>query len=153
MPETLAVAQLPARSQTVALAERLAPSPVTVLAAGQAPASPDSISEQVHWTTTSPLYQPLPFGAVVAVPLRLGAVLSTLMPATVAMALLPAASTAVPVADWPAPSPSVCGAVQVSMPESASAQVKVTVTSVFCQPLLLADGDWLPLIVGAVLST
>jgi hypothetical protein len=38
------------------------------------------------------------------------------------------------------------------MPESSSAAVKVTVTSVLFQPLVLASGLAFPLIVGAVLS-
>ncbi len=38
------------------------------------------------------------------------------------------------------------------MPDSASAQLKVTVTLVLFQPLLLAPGAFVLLMVGAVLS-
>src|SRR4051794_5700289 len=106
MPLTDAPVALPALSLTVADADKASPSPVTVLAAGQAPSRPDSESEHVHCTVTSPLYQPAPFGAVVVAPLSDGSVSSTFMPFTVVDALLPAASIAVPLADWPAPSPS-----------------------------------------------
>src|SRR5690242_18125817 len=98
----------------------------------------------------SPLYQPLPFGAVVAAPLSAGAVSSTLMAVMLALALLPAASVAVPLDVWFAPSPSVLAAGQLSIPESASPQVKLTVTSVLFQPLALAAGARLAVIVGGV---
>src|SRR4051794_38554695 len=72
------------------------------------------------------------------------------IPATVAVVPWPRASTAVPSTDWPAPSlDTVTGAVQVAIPEPASAQVNVTVTGVRLQPVALAA----PVIVGAVVST
>src|SRR3982751_5415953 len=62
MPLTVAPVVLPALSVTEAPAERLLPSPVSVLSAGAAPARPDRASAAVQRTVTSPLYQPLPFG-------------------------------------------------------------------------------------------
>src|SRR5437764_9145599 len=87
MSLTDAPVALPALSLTVADAERLSPSPVTVLAAGQGPSMPDRPSEHVHCTVTSPRYQPAPFGAVSAAPDRVGAVSSTLRPVTAVDAL------------------------------------------------------------------
>src|SRR5688500_6235213 len=91
MPSTLALATLPARSLTEALAPRFSPSPVTVLLAGHVPSIPDPVSEQVQATVTSPLFQPLPFGAVVALPSRAGEVLSSF-----SVMLLPALSSTLP---------------------------------------------------------
>ncbi len=154
MPPTLALVVLPALSLTEALAERSTPSPVTTLLAGQlpSPVMPERLSLHDQATVTSPLYQPLPLVGPVAEPLSDGAVLSTLMPVTPALALLPAASVAVPLALWFAPSPSVCDAGQTSTPESVSPQVKLTVTSALYQPLPLATRSGAALIVGAVLS-
>jgi hypothetical protein len=106
---------LPALSVHVADADRFAPSPVTVLGGGE-PAAPEPPSVHTHVTVTSSRLQPV----VLGVPVSAGAVLSTLTPVTLAVALLPAASVAVPVAVWSAPSPSVCVPVQVSTPDSAS---------------------------------
>src|SRR5688500_11475696 len=76
-----------------------------------------------------------------------------LMLVTVAEAPLPAASVALPVADWPAPSPlSACGAVHDATPERASVQVKLTVTVPLFQPFALAAGNGLPVMPGAVRS-
>ncbi len=156
-PLTVALAVLPALSPTEALAERLLPSPVTTLLAGQAPspAMPERLSLQVQATVTSPVYQPLVFlVGPLGVPLSDGADLSMLIPPTVVLALLSALSTAVPVTDWLAPSPlSVVELVQLLMPDVASAQVKLTVTSLLFQPLPFAAGERLPVMVGAVLSS
>ena len=68
-------------------------------------------------------------------------------------ALLPAASTAVPVAERSSPSAdSVTGAVHETSPESASAQVNETVTSVLLQPCPFGANVEAALIVGAVAS-
>src|SRR5262245_8573137 len=76
-----------------------------------------------------------------------------LMPDTVALALLPALSTAVPVTDWLAPSVlSVWSAVTLAMPEVASLAVKCTVTALLYQPAALGDVVAAPLIVGGVAS-
>src|SRR4051794_14443818 len=154
MPVTLAVVELPALSLTVASAPRSAPSPVTVLFAGQPPSIPERSSEQVQCTVTSPLYQPVPFGPVVAAPVSTGAVLSTLMPVTVYEAVLPAASETSPEADWSVPSPRVTGLAHDFTPERLawSSQVKVTVTSPLYQSLRLAARSADPLIVGSLLS-
>src|SRR5919109_1865422 len=82
IPATVLLVELPALSAMDALVERSWPSPVIVLAAGQPPASPDSASEQVQSTVTSPAYQPLSFEAVVAAPASDGGVFSTLIPVT-----------------------------------------------------------------------
>jgi hypothetical protein len=58
---------------------------------------PDSRSWPVQWIVTSPLYQPKAFGFVVAAPESVGGVRSMLMSFTVAVALLPALSSAWPV--------------------------------------------------------
>jgi hypothetical protein len=58
IPLTDAEVPLPALSLTNAEAPRLAPSPVTVLSAGHLPSIPDSASEQLQATVTSPAYQP-----------------------------------------------------------------------------------------------
>src|SRR5688500_17840201 len=119
MSPTVALVPLPARSITEALADNAAPSPLTVLSAGGSPSRPESASEAVQRTVTSPLYQPLPFGALVGAPLRLGAVLSMLMPLRLALAELSAASAAVPSALWFAPSPFVTAGEQPATPESS----------------------------------
>src|SRR4051794_41845219 len=58
-----------------------------------------------------------------------------LMSSTVVSVVLPALSTAVPVADWPALSfESVTGAEQPPTPDPSSEQAKGTVTGVLFQP-------------------
>src|SRR6476646_2292144 len=103
MPSTVAEEWFPAWSSMLAVADRLSPSPVITESAGHGPSSPESASLHVQWTVTSPLYQPFAFGAVVAAPVIVGAVSSTLMSATVEESLLSAASTAWPVTDCEAP--------------------------------------------------
>ena len=99
IPPAVVFAVFPALSLIDSLAERLSPSPLTVLSAGQLPSTPESASEQFQPMITSPAYQPAAFGSVVGVPLRVGAVLSTLMRLTPPCFELPAASTADPFAD------------------------------------------------------
>ena len=70
-----------------------------VLSAGAEPARPERASAAVQWIVTLPLYQPAGFGLVVGTPLSVGATLSMLMLPTVALELLSALSTAVPVTD------------------------------------------------------
>src|SRR5438045_358702 len=113
---------------------------------------PETASLQVKVTVTSVLFQPAPLAAGVRLPPIAGAVVSMLTVAG-SVALLPALSTAVPGTGWLAPAvATVVGAVQVAMPERASAQVKVTVTSVLFQPAPFAGGVCAWLIVGDVLS-
>src|SRR5437764_244763 len=76
-----------------------------------------------------------------------------LMPLTVAEAVLPALSLAVPVTDCAAPSLlSVVGPAQLATPDSASLHMNESVTSVLFQPAALGAGDAAPVIVGGVLS-
>src|SRR6266545_5462862 len=83
-----------------------------------------------------------------------GGIASMLMPPTVALRALPAASRAVPATDWPAPlSSSFASAGQVATPERTSAQVKRTVTAPPYQPSALGARSGAPLIDGAVLSS
>src|SRR5918992_1103589 len=87
--------------------------------------------------------QPLPFGAVVGAPVRTGAVLSMLIPPTPSSFSLSALSTAVPGTVWSAPSSvtvTVPPPVQDLMPDSASEQVKPTLTSSLFQPCSFGAG-------------
>src|SRR5205807_5468755 len=116
---------------------------------------PESASLQLKLTVTLVLFQPAAFGAGVTLPVIVGAVRSILMLLTVTLALLPATSLTVPLADWLAPSLlSTCAAGQaVARPLPLSAQLKLTVTALLFQPLALAAGVRLPLMVGGVWST
>src|SRR5438094_6025471 len=105
------------------------------------------------WSTLFPyssLFRSL--GEVVAAPLIVAAVLSMLIPETVVLALLPALSVAVPLDYLPTRPASVLSAAQLWIPESVSAQLKCTVTSLLYQPAALGEVVAAPLIVGAVLS-
>src|ERR1044071_1929624 len=75
-PPSIPTPRLPTWSATVAEAERAAPSPVTVVLAGQGEARPEPCSRQLQATTTSPVCEPAAFGAVVVAPVRTGAVRS-----------------------------------------------------------------------------
>ncbi len=135
----VALVELPALSLTEALAVRPTPSPVIVLSAGLVEGSmPDRASAAVHSIVTSPLYHPSPLGLEVGVPLKVGALLSMLMLLTVALALLPATSDAVPVTTWFSPSLlTVVGPGQpptAAMPERESLQTKLTTTSLLFHP-------------------
>src|SRR4051795_8660896 len=82
-----------------------------------------------------------------------GLVLSMLTAAG-SVAVLPASSLTVPVTAWALPSVvTVCGPVQLATPDSASEQVKVTVTSDLFQPSALAAGFWVRPMVGDDLSS
>src|SRR4051812_21646698 len=122
MASTVAEAVWPALSVTLAEAERSLPSPLTTESAGQS-TTPERLSSQLQCTVTSPLNQPLPFGVPTALPMMVGAVLSTLTAGVVTEALLPAVSVAGAVSVWAAPSPKVCALSCVLMPESASEAV------------------------------
>jgi hypothetical protein len=101
MPLTDADMLLPALSETLTgPAPRSAPTPSITLSPGTESGSmPESASVPVQWIVTSPRYQPAAFASVVGAPLSSGAVRSMLTSFTVASALLPALSTAVPWAD------------------------------------------------------
>ncbi|MBT2498202.1 hypothetical protein J7E25_03765 [Agromyces sp. ISL-38] len=152
-----AVVVFPALSAIEALVVSALPSPVIRPLAGCVDGSiPDSASTPDHPIATSPLYQPFPLADVVGVPVRVGAVLSMLMPETPALAELSALSTAVPATDWFAPSvesTTVPPPVQDLMPESASAQMSETVTLELFQPAAFAAGAALPVMVGFALSS
>src|SRR4051794_7742406 len=107
---------------TLALAERLLPSPVMVESAGQV-RTPERLSAQVQWTFTSPVNQPLVFGELTTAPVMVGAVLSMLTTGVFTEALLPAVSVAVAVSVGPAPSPKVWARSWVLTPERPSEAV------------------------------
>jgi hypothetical protein len=115
---------------------------------------PDRPSLPLKDTVTLELFQPFAFGPGEALALAVGAVLSMLIPLTVAGALtLPALSLQVPEADCPAPSLlSVTGALQLAIPDRASEPLKLTTTSVSFQPFAFGPGEALALAVGAVAS-
>jgi hypothetical protein len=95
----VAFVELPALSETEAVAVSPVPSLEIVLSAGQLVPMPDRASAHVQLTTTSLLYQPAALGLVVEAPLRLGGFLSMLIPVTLVLELLSALSTAVPDTD------------------------------------------------------
>src|ERR687886_308180 len=109
---------------------------------------PDRLSVPVSVTWTGPAYQPLGSGSGTLAEV-LGAVRSILMPLTVAFVVLPALSLTEALVERLSPSVvtvllslagAVPSAVQLLMPDSASEQVKVTVTSALFQPLAFAAG-------------
>src|SRR3954452_21994367 len=116
----VALVVFPALSQTDAEAVWPFPSVDRTESAGLSPERPDRASSADQVCVTSVLYQPLSLGLVVGAALRFGAVLSTLMPRTVVLALLPALSVAVPPTLWSAPSLRCWGPVTVSMPDRSS---------------------------------
>src|SRR6266852_1573700 len=113
---------------------------------------PDRLSVALRLTVTSLVYQPL----LPAVPLATevvvtGGVRSMLMPETVALAVLPALSVAVPVAVWPAPSPErVTGPVTLATPDCPPMAVKLTVTGALYQPLAFGGRSGAPVMVSGV---
>src|SRR3954451_12866643 len=118
---------------------------------------PESAAAAGQWIVTLPRDQPLsPSAPPATAPVSVGGVLSTLSGLTLVVAELSALSTAVAVTDWFAPSVErtfVPPPVQLLMPESASAHVRLTVTSPLFQPFAFAAGLRVPSIVGAVLSS
>src|SRR4051794_9201954 len=134
----VALVVFPALSETDAEAVWPSPSVNRTESAGLSPERPERASSADQVCVTLLLYQPFPFGFVVGAALRFGAVLSTLMPLTEALALLPALSTAVPSTFWSAPSARCCGPVTVSMPDTPSVPSKETVTSSEYHPAAFA---------------
>src|SRR5947207_11895297 len=93
-----------------------------------------SVAEQVGFGTLPRMYvAPLAMPPIA----RLGGVVSTLMTGDATVAMLPALSTAVPVTDWLPCALSVTGGEQEATPDSASEQLKVTVTGCLYQPFAL----------------
>ena len=97
--------------------------------------TPDNPSEQTKLTVTVTLYQLLEFGLDERELVSVGAVLSMLIPDTVAEFALPALSAHVPLADraWPSLD-NVDGLGDESTPESESVHAKLTVTLPLFQP-------------------
>ena len=92
---------------------------------------------------TSERYQPFSFAAPFTVASIVGGEVSMLTVAR-SVAVLPAASVAVPITSWPAPSSlTVRSPVHETTPDPfPSAQVNVTVTALSFQPASFALGDW-----------
>src|SRR6185295_6762726 len=143
----------PATSVAWPVAERLLPSVASVMGVVTLPGvTPDSASVAAKVTVTGPLFQPLTFAAGAAVAVTTGFVLSTLS-VTLALAVFPDLSVAVPEITCPAPSSvTITGAGQLSMPEALSEHVNFTVTLALFQPLAFATGVPLAVMVGGVVS-
>src|SRR5947209_6249944 len=115
---------------------------------------PERLSLVLRRSVTSLVYQPF----VPSVPpatdaIVVGAVRSILMLETVALALLPALSVAVPVTDQFAPSDdNVSGSLTLARPESASLAANITVTGALYQPSASADRSGAPAMVGDIWS-
>src|SRR4051812_7641653 len=91
--------------------------------------------------------------SVTPVTRTIGAVRSMEIRVSVAVARLPALSTASALEDWSAPSADrICGAAHVSTPDNASAQLNATVTGPLFQPAAFAAGARDALMVGGVRS-
>src|SRR5262249_26828864 len=109
-------------------------------------ATPESESVTVPVTVTLDPLTVAPLTGELTV--TTGGVLSTFK-VTVANAVLPARSTAVPVMTCPEPSVvTTIGAVQLATPDVASSHVKLTVTLVLFQEAALAAGDAVAVMVG-----
>src|SRR4051812_5045462 len=120
-------AVLPALSEIELDAVRSEPSPLMVESTGHAPARPESASAQVQWIVTLPVYQRAALAGAAGAPDSVGAVLSMLILSTVALAVLPALSVAVPITFWSAPSvATVVEPGQDWMPDPPSEQVNLT---------------------------
>ena len=158
MPVTVPAPLFPARSLMLADAPRLRPSPLMVLLTGWVAASiPDRPSAPVQAMETSPRYHSPPLESPVGAPVSEGAVLSMLILSTVTELALPATSWVSPRTDWSEPSlETVWSGPQPAMPstpESASEQLKVTLTSVLFQSAEFGPGARCPVIVGGTVST
>src|SRR5207249_1423353 len=95
IPETVVLALLPALSVAVPVDDW--PVPSASVASAEELLVPEEVSAELEGTVVTLLFHPPAAGEVVGVPLIVGAVLSMLIPETVALALLPALSVAVPV--------------------------------------------------------
>jgi hypothetical protein len=146
MPPTVSVAALPATSVQEAVAVRSPPSPVTRPSAGRV-ATPDSASVHDQSTGTSSVAQP-PANAASST----GSVRSTSRPVTCALPRLPAASVAVPVADWSRPSPTTVAGETSATPDSVSVAAHATSTASEYQPASLRTPTTVPSTCGAVRS-
>src|SRR5947199_255352 len=146
MPDTVALATLPAMSVPVRVTDWFAPLALRVTSSGHT-ATPDRPSEQVKCTVTGPTYQPLPpLVPLMMAPLMLGAVLSSLI-VTESVPRLPAVSFAEPLTTVPLVLVSVLTVTSGVMvlgstpdPGSVSLASKCTVTLLLFQPAALAGG-------------
>ena len=148
---TLATAVLPALSVAVPVTTCPAPSVVTTRGAGHE-AIPERSSAQTNVTVAFPFSHPAAVGSGATVAEIVGTVLS-MFSVTLATAVLPALSVAVPLTTWPWPSvlTSREGG-HVAIPDPESLHAKLTWTSVRFQPAALATGDALAVMVGGVVS-
>src|SRR6185503_14269054 len=148
---TAVSAALPARS--TAAPRTIWPAPSAVIAAGAGhDAMPDRPSVQVNVTIASRVIHPALFGSGCTEATIVGAVLSILT-VTLAEAVLPALSTAVPVTTCAAPSVvTVFDGEHVAIPDPVSAHVKFTRTSIRFQPVSFGGGTAVAEIVGGVSS-
>ncbi len=151
MPLSDTLAVLPARSTHVPVTDRPAPSP-TVTGDG-VPATPDRASEQVKLTVTGSLFQPYRLGWTFLELVMLGGVRSIFIPIIVAEFVFPALSVQIPATDFPWPSADRANGLEdEATPDKESVHAKLTVTVLLFQPLALAEGDLLPIMVGGVRS-
>src|SRR5260221_10575701 len=124
----VAEAEFPATSATDCVIDCPPPSVLTSSVPGHN-TTPERPSKHVKVNVTSVLFQPAALGAVLDAAEMNGAVPSMFI-VTLALAVLPALSTAWPVITCAAPSvPTVTGAGQMATPEVASLQAKATVTA------------------------
>jgi hypothetical protein len=137
---TLLLAEFPATSTAVPLTFWFAPSVVTTCGDGQV-AIPESLSLQIKLTVTEELFQPAPLGTGEETAVMTGATLSTLT-VTLAEAVLPASSVALPGITWPLPLLfTLTGVEQETIADKLALQVKVTVTGPLFHPEAFGAGE------------
>src|SRR6185295_8302902 len=148
---TDAVAVLPALSVAVPRTIWFAPSDDTTCGGGH-DAMPDRSSAQTKVTVAFWPTHPAAFGGGATVAAIVGAVLSMLS-VTLAVAVLPALSVAVPdtICPWPSVLTTRDGG-HDAMPDPESLHVKATCTSVRFQPAPLGTGDAAAVMVGGTVS-
>src|SRR5580765_5785094 len=121
--------------------------------AGSQDSTPDKPSVAEKLTVTLELFQPCAFAEGDAAAEATGAVLSMLMPETLAEAEFPARSVQLRLTCCDAPSVETTAAgSHVWTPERPSVAATLTVTSVLFQPCAFASGAREPVTIGAPLS-
>src|SRR5262245_5140382 len=153
MPVRFAEPTLPARSVARPVADRFVTSVAISIGAVRLPGTnPDSASVAAKVTATGPLFHPSALGSGDEMAVTAGAVLSRFT-VTLAVAVLPDLSVAVPSITWPAPSMlTTRRAGQVAIPEPSSAHTNFTVTLVRFQPVALGAGVATAVMAGGVVS-